>query len=31
MQAEIAYWRDITRVMDAVSAELRLPYVEMTI
>lgn len=31
MQAEISYWRDITRVMDAVCAELRSSYVEMTI
>lgn len=29
--AEIFYWRDITRVLDAVIAELKLPYVEMVL
>lgn len=29
--SEIYYWRDITRVLSAVSLELKLPYVEMVV
>lgn len=29
--AEIFYWRDITRVLDAVSQEIKQPYVEMVL
>jgi len=31
LTAEIFYWRDITRVLDAVIRELKQPFVEMTV
>ncbi len=31
MLSEIFYWRDITRVLSAVSLELKLPYVELVV